>query len=77
MNRLHGWRSRGCILATVAIAFIAAHLILYHVLRRSVASHLSLPSAVAAGVVLIFVAKHLGLLAGFVRIVRNHFRRRC
>jgi len=76
MNRHDALHSRGWILVLVAIALAAAHLILFHVLWSSVASHVALPSAVVAGIVLILVAKHLGLLVGLVRILRDHFRRR-
>ena len=76
MNRLRALRSRGWALALVAIAFVATHLILFHVLRRSGSSHIALPSAVVSGVVLIVLAKHAGLVVGFLRIFRNRCRRR-
>jgi len=76
MHRLHDLRSRGWVLFVVAAAFVAGHLVLFHVLRRSVASHVAIPSVVVAGVVLLVVAKHLGLLAALFHYVNALLRRR-
>jgi hypothetical protein len=76
MNHLQHLRSRGWLLPLVAMAFVAGHLILFHVLRRAVPSHVTLTSTVVAGVVILIVAKHLGLLAGLFRYVITFLRRR-
>ena len=74
-NRLHDLRARGWILLVLAIAFVAGHLILFQFLRHSVASHAALPSAVLVGMVILIVAKHLGLLAALLRYVNAFCRR--
>ena len=77
MNELHRVHSRRpWILAVVATGFVAGHLILFHALRHSGMSHVALPSAVVMGVVLLMIAKHLGLLAGLARLLHSRFRRR-
>jgi hypothetical protein len=75
MNRIHDLRSRGWILLVVAVAFVAGHLVLFHVLRRLGASHVVLPSAVVAGIVILIIAKHLGLLTALFRYVSARLRR--
>ena len=69
MNHLQHLRSRGWILLVVATAFIAGHLILFRVLRHSVASHVALPSAILAGVVLLVIAKHFGMFGVLLRVL--------
>lgn len=64
-------RSRVWKLFALAIALAAGHLVLFHFLRRSGAAHISLPSALVVGIVLLIAAKHLGLLAVFVRSFRR------
>jgi hypothetical protein len=56
--------------------FFAGHLFLFHVLRRSGVSHIVLPSAVVAGVVILLIAKHLGILAALLCFLHNRLRRR-
>ena len=76
MNGLHDARSRSWALLAVVIEFIAAHLILFHFLRRSYSSHVAVPDVVVVGAVLLIVGKHLGLLAALVRSLHTLFRRR-
>jgi hypothetical protein len=76
MNGLHDVRSRPWVLLAVVIGFIAAHLILFHFLRRLYSSHVAVPGVVVVGVVFLIVGKHLGLLAALVRSLHTSFRRR-
>jgi hypothetical protein len=75
MNHLRYLHSRGWILFVVTIAFVAGHLFLFHILRPSGASHVALPSAVVAGLLILVVAKHLGLLAALFRYAKALLQR--
>ena len=70
---IHHLRSRGWMLLALGIALVAGHLILFHFLLRSGAFHISILSGLAAGIALLIIAKHLGLLGV---LVRSLFRRR-
>jgi hypothetical protein len=60
-------RLRWLILPVAAIAFIAAHgIVLYFAW-----SHLALPAAVIAGLILLMVLKHLGLLGPLYALFRR------
>ena len=76
MNELHYLRSRPRTLAVLVIGFVAGHLILFHVLRRSRVSHVALPTAVVVGLVRLMIAKHVGILAALLRSLHVRFRRR-
>jgi len=56
-------------LLALAIVLVASHLILFHFVRRSGASHISLPSALVAGIVLLMITQHLGLFAVLIRFL--------
>ena len=76
MNEVHYLRSRPWPLAVVVIGLVAGHLILFHVLRHSHVSHIALPPAVVVGLVLLMIAKHVGILAALLRSLHVRFRRR-
>jgi hypothetical protein len=76
MNEVHYLRSRPWTLAVVVIGFVAGHLILFHVLRHSRVSHVALPTAVVVGLVLLMIAKHVGILAALLRSLHVRLRRR-
>jgi hypothetical protein len=75
-NEVHHLLSRPWMLAVVAIGFVAGHLVLFHILRHSRVSHISLPTALVVGMALLMIAKHLGVLAALVHSLRVRLRRR-
>ncbi len=74
MTQHNGRLARTRMLPVFGLAFITIHLFLFHVLRHVGMSY-SVSGAVAAGVVLVMLAKHLGLLAVLLRPLYNRFRR--
>jgi hypothetical protein len=76
MNALSHWRSRPRMILMVLIGLVAGHAILLYVLRQTGMSHAGVSGVVVSGLVLLVVAKHLGLLAALVRAVHGLFRRR-
>jgi hypothetical protein len=69
--KAHGHRLRGVWLWLAAIALVATPVLLYFFLP-----HFGLPKALVSGVVVLMIAKHLGLLAVLVGPVYAVFRRR-
>jgi hypothetical protein len=76
MNGLRYVRSRTLIVVIVVVALVLGHALLFHLARRLVISHVTVPSGVVAGVVLLVVAKHLGLLAAVYRALGDFFGRK-
>jgi hypothetical protein len=68
-------RFRPWALATAAVALVAVHVTLFHVFRH-VSSRTVLSSAVVSGVVLVLIAKHLGILGALLGSLSTRFRRR-
>ena len=68
--------ARGWVLSLIVAAFVAVHLFLFHTLWRGNLSHRLVPGALVFVVVLVTVAKHVGLLALVVRRFQAVFRRR-
>ena len=65
----HGW-----LLSLLGVAFVAAHLFLFHMLRHRNPPHRLIPGALVFVVILLAVAKHVGLLAVLLRRVHSAFR---
>ena len=64
-------RGRHWILAVLALLLIAGHgFILYYA-----SSHMALSAGIVAGVVLLVVIKHLGLLGSAFALLRQHRRK--
>jgi hypothetical protein len=67
--------TRGWVLSLLAAGFVAIHLALFHVLRRTNLAHRFLPGALISVVILVAVAKHVGLLAILLRRLHSVFRK--
>jgi hypothetical protein len=67
MNGLHNVRSRPWMLIAAVIGFLAVHGSLFYILRHSRMSHVAVSGTVISGVVLLMIAKHVGLLASVLR----------
>ena len=76
MNGLHHMRMRPWTLLVVVIALVAAHVILFHFLRGVGLSHRAVSGVVVSGVVLLVVAKHIGLFGSLLGSLYARFRRR-
>jgi hypothetical protein len=59
----------------LAIGFVSGHLILFHLWRNAALSHRTFSGIAISAILLVIVAKHLGLVAGLVRLWRTRFRR--
>jgi len=59
----------------ILIGLVAGHAIVFYLLRHAGMSRAGVSGAVLSGVVLLVVAKHLGLLAALLRPLRDLFRR--
>ena len=69
MNRHIRLRKRVWMLPLLVVALIAGHAILYYVV-----SHKVLSAAVASGVIVLVVVKHLGLLGPLYALLRRRSR---
>jgi len=58
----------------ILIGLVAGHGILLYLLRQMRFPHAAVSGAVVSGVVLLVVAKHVGLLAALLRLLRDSFR---
>jgi len=76
MNGLRQVRSRTLILVIVTIALVLGHVLLFHLARRFMSSHVAVPSAVVAGAVLLVVAKHLGLPVAVSRRLSDFLKKK-
>ena len=77
MNALFHLRFRPWVMLILVIGLIAGHSILVYVLRRPAMSHAGVSGVVVVtGVVLLVVAKHLGLFAALLRSLHGLFRSR-
>jgi len=76
MSGLHHLCSRPWMLPVAGISLVASHGILFYLLRRSSIPHVAASGTLVSGVVLLMIAKHLGLLAGLLRSLHALFRRR-
>jgi len=74
MNALSHLRSRPWVMLIVLIGLVAGHAILLYLLRQRGMSHAGVSGVVASGVILLVVAKHLGLFAALLRPLRRRFR---
>lgn len=69
MKHRHGWALRLAV-AAIAVAFVAAH----GVMLYDLASGSALPiAALASGMVVLAVLKHLGLIGALWAALRRHF----
>lgn len=76
MNWLHHLRSRPWMLLAIVVGLAASHGILFYLLQHSLIPHVALPGAIVSLVVLLIIAKHLGLFAAVLRYFYAVFRRR-
>lgn len=67
--------ARGWLLALLAAGFVTIHLVLFHILRHANGAHALLPGAFVSVLLLLAVAKHVGLLAVLFRRLHSLFRR--
>jgi len=74
MNGLRHVRARPWTLGGLVIGFVAGHVILFYVLRHAGVPHAAVSGAVVLGIVLLMIAKHLGLLAGLFAFFRRRSR---
>jgi hypothetical protein len=61
---------------TAVVIFVLGHMILLYALRHVTISHAAVSGVVVSGVLLLMIAKHLGLVAALLRPVYSFFRRR-
>lgn len=66
---------RSWILPVGAVALVVGHVILFYFVKQA-ASRTLVSGAVISALVLLIIAKHLGLLAALLRPLYNVFRRR-
>lgn len=76
MNSLSRFRARPGLIITILAGLVAGHGILLYFLRHTRIPHAGFSGALVSGVVLLVVAKHLGLLAALLRPLRDLFRHR-
>ena len=76
MNALSRLRSRPWLMLIILIGLVAGHAIVFYLLRHVGVSHAKVSGAVLSGVVLLVIAKHLGLFAALLRPIYGLFRRR-
>ncbi len=76
MNWLYHLRSRPWILPAIVVGLVASHGILFYLLQHSPISHVAVPGAIVSLVVLLIIAKHLGVFAALLRYLYAVFRRR-
>jgi len=76
MNALSHLRSRPWIMLAVFIGLVAGHMILFYILRQAGTVYAGVSGVVVSAVVLIILAKHLGLFAALLRPLHTLFRRR-
>ena len=76
LNGLRHLHSQFWMLVIILTAFVAGHLILFYVLRHSGISRAAISGTLVSGLVLLLIAKHLGLLAGLFRTLHFLSRRR-
>jgi hypothetical protein len=74
MNSIRYLRSRLWALAATAVVLVAVHVTLFHVFRH-VSSRCVLSGAVVSGLVLLLIAKHLGILGVLLGSLYARFRR--
>jgi hypothetical protein len=67
--------TRSWLLSLLVAAFVAVHLFLFHMFWRRNLPHRHIPGTLIFVVVLVAVAKHMGLLALLLRRFRSIFRR--
>lgn len=67
--------ARGWLLASLAAGFVTIHLVLFYMLRHTNGTHTLLPGAFVSVLLLLAVAKHVGLLALLFRRLHSLFRR--
>jgi hypothetical protein len=76
MNGLQHLRSRPWMLLVVVIGLVAGHGILFYFLRHLTTSHIAVSGALLSGMILLMIAKHLGLFGPLLRYLYTAFRRR-
>jgi hypothetical protein len=74
VNGLRRMHARPWTLAALTILFVAGHVILFRFLRNAHVARAAVPGAVLLGLVLLMIAKHLGLLAGLFALFRRRSR---
>ena len=75
MNALSHLRSQPWMILIILIGLVAGHSILLYFLQ-AVMSHAGVSGVAVSGVVLLIVAKHLGLFAALLRPLQGLFRLR-
>ena len=68
--------SRPRTILIVLIAFVAAHAILFYLTRQTGISRVRLSGVLVSGVIVLVIAKHLGLFAALVRFLHGLLLRR-
>ena len=76
MTALSLLRSRPWTMPVVLAGLVAVHAILFQIVRRTGMSHAGVSGALISGLVLLIIAKHLGLFAGLLRALHGRFRQR-
>jgi hypothetical protein len=66
--------TRWWVLSLLAAGFVSVHLFLFHVLRHTDLARRFLPGAIVSIVLVVAVAKHVGLVAVLLRRVHSAFR---
>ena len=74
MNTLR--RHSRVLIVILTIGFVVGHVILFHIWRNGSPSRLTFSGIAVATIIVLMVAKHLGLAAALVRSLQSHFRRR-
>lgn len=67
--------TRAWVLVLLAAGFVAFHLFLFHVLRHTNLAHRFLPGAIFSVVIVLAVAKHVGLFTVLLRRLHSVFRK--
>jgi len=69
-------RTRIWLVPSFVVLFVAAHLLLFHLLQHARVTHTLIPGALLGGAVFLLILKHLGLLAVLLRPISAWVRRR-
>ena len=69
-------RSRPWQLSSLMVGLVASHGFLFCLLKHSPIGYVAVPGAVVSLVVLLIIAKHLGVFAALLRTLYAVFRRR-
>ena len=76
MNGLRHLRSQPWALLVVVIGLVAGHLIFLDFLWHAGVSRAAMSGVVVSGLILLVIAKHLGLVAALLGSLYTRFRRR-